>query len=383
MVSSAAACNFFQAIDKDKLTVSVEDLRPGEKRTRVLDCETLESVLKGLENEKRAKAFLSGQKAYECFRTLREGQPHQIDTGAGEIQLHLRLETASSSPRVDLCRNGMWIAYNRDIPRFGYSLSDLRPFHALLLTESGNRLHDLIRDAEGPLHNSLETKGLSKADRAELNEAFDKIKETIRSLVPESGGAEYSPTGYFSFETDEGAGLRAAARPSPSMSTDGGEAPMDPLNGVNGNEKPRPTPDQRPRSVPTLRDIFSSISRPDGRSRRCFMLTFHKDVKNAELRLRVDENIDATCETQQRDEASAVLLRNAVVNGKPAPESALTLRKSDGAIIGARLGNVRAGDTIRFETEYELRGGLSILPGVEPSLKAEVFRARKREDREK
>ena len=83
MVSAAAACNFFQAIDNRRLEVSVEDLRPGqESEPRVLNDETLESVLKKHSDEKRAKAFLSGQKAYECFRTLREGQTHLIDTSA-------------------------------------------------------------------------------------------------------------------------------------------------------------------------------------------------------------------------------------------------------------------------------------------------------------
>ena len=214
----------------------------------------------------------------------------------------------------------MWIAYNKDIPRFGYSLSVLKPFHALLLTKSGNPLHDLIRDAEGPLHNSLNAKQMSKKEKAKLYQALDEIKEAVKDLVPQSDGKSYHPTGYFSLEMDEGEGLRPSSyrppRPSPESERD-------------QKRDPRPAPpNPDPRPNRTLRNIYSSSSRPDGKGRRIFLLTFHDDMESAELNLRVDENVDATCDAQRRDDATVVLLRNVVLDGELAPESALTRRKA-------------------------------------------------------
>ena len=43
-----------------------------------------------------------------------------------------------------------------------------------------------------------------------------------------------------------------------------------------------------------------------------------EDFEDAELRMFVDENVDATCDRQTRAQAvSAVLLSNVTVNGRP------------------------------------------------------------------
>ena len=61
--------------------------------------------------------------------------------------------------------------------------------------------------------------------------------------------------------------------------------------------------------------MFSVFSCPEGPDRRYFELSFHEDCSNAELRLRVDENVDETCDPQRRDRVTAVLLNNTVING--------------------------------------------------------------------
>ena len=79
----------------------------------------------------------------------------------------------------------MWITDDRNIPGFYYRFQDRKPFHALLLLDSrgGGRLHELVRNAEGPLHDKLDAKQrLSRSEATELRKAFAEIREWLRSL---------------------------------------------------------------------------------------------------------------------------------------------------------------------------------------------------------
>ena len=78
-------------------------------------------------------------------------------TQLGKIQVRIR-KRSSGSQRLDLCRNGMWITDDKRIPGFYYAFRDRKPFHAILLLDSGSggRLHELVRNAEGPLHDKLD-----------------------------------------------------------------------------------------------------------------------------------------------------------------------------------------------------------------------------------
>ena len=75
--------------------------------------------------------------------------------------------------RVDLFRDGMWITDS--LPGMHASdFSDRKPFHAVLLLDRGDggQLLDIINKAEGPDHNSLDLRRLSKKtqERARLLE---------------------------------------------------------------------------------------------------------------------------------------------------------------------------------------------------------------------
>ena len=170
MVAKAAACNFFQAIEEKQLKVQVEDLRPGENPIpQVLDHTTLRETLKVHREDKRSRAFLSGQKAFEAYEVLRSGESHTVQTKMGVIRVKL-LGRNSGKARVDLCRNGMWVTDDKKIPGFSYKFQNRAPFHAVLLLDSdkGKDLHRLVRDSEGPLHDSMNTKDLPAEDKRNL-----------------------------------------------------------------------------------------------------------------------------------------------------------------------------------------------------------------------
>lgn len=388
MVAKAAACNFFQAIDEGRLVIQVEDCRPGQPRApKSLDRSTLRSVLAANREEKRSPAFLSGQRAFDAHDALQFGKPYVFTTKLGKIGVRVR-ERSSGNPRVDLCRNGMWITDDKNIPGFYYRFQDRKPFHALLLldSQSGNRLHELVRNAEGPLHDKLDAKQrLSKPEARELRDAFGEIRERLRAMVPEIGSDSYSPDDFLALDFgEEGAAGNArrslwgspvpVTRRDPSFAYGERLASTEGQIGGGGEAKPeKPTPPEIRRPRPVLRAFFHATSVPLDLNHRRIRLEYQDSCKNAELRLCVDENVDATCDSLRRDEVQTVYLTQVEIGGRPVNGSDLVRHKSH--IVGVRLGDIEADTSLDINVRYALPDGLLVLPGQEPALRVEVFRA--------
>ena len=390
MVSKAAACNFFPAIDEGRLVVQVEDIRPGRSSTpKRLDRSTLNAVLEENRNEKRSKAFLSGQKAFDAHDALSCGEPHVFRTKLGEIQVRIR-ERSSGNPRVDLCRNGMWITDDKNIPGYYYRFQDRKPFHALLLldAQSGERLHELVRNAEGPLHDKLDVKQrLAKPEERELRDAFKEIQEWLISVVPEIGSDSYSPDDFLALDFGED-GTGGSARqsfwgnPVPVTRRDPGLSYDESSPGPGPRPPgPRPPNPPGPRPRPVLRPFFQATCVPLGFNHRQFLLECQEGCKNAELRLYVDENVDATCDSLRRDQIQTAYITQVDVCGHPVNSSELV--RQNGRIVGVRLGDIAADSSIDIDVSYTLPDGLLVLPGQEPALRVEVFRASSPDDEEK
>ena len=390
MVARAAACNFFQAIYEDQLQVWVEDIRPGEPGgSNSLDCSTLREVLEANREEKRAQSFLSGNKAFEAHEVLESGGSHSVNTKLGKIGVKLLLRSGGSR-RVDLCRNGMWITDDKNIPGFYYTFQDRSPFHAVLLLDSttGARLYDLVRNAEGPLHDKLDVgKRLSSADARALRAAFGELRDWLKDNVPEVGGDSYNPDDFLVLDFgEEGKGDGGSAHRSfwgiPTAVPQGHHSPSryddpdpDPPPGPGPGPRPRPRPGPPDRAPPRpmLRPILHGVSIPNGPNRRRIQLECQKSCENAELRLSLDENVDATCDLVRRDEFVEVFLSDVSVNGRDIGGKELV--RKNGRVVGVRLGDIAEGTSVRVDCSYELSQGLSIARGHEPALRVEVFRA--------
>ncbi|MYH16419.1 MAG: hypothetical protein F4149_14730, partial [Gammaproteobacteria bacterium] len=209
MVAHSASANFFVAIEEHKLEVTVIDHRPNsDAAAHTLNRSTLSEVLEEHSDKRRAAAFLNGQRAFEAHKAYRGGARHSIKTGAGRIGVRL-IESESGTTRIDLCRNGMWITDN--LPGFYQRFTDRVPFQAVLTLNAheGRRLHNYIREAEGPLHDSLSLqKRLGVDDRRACREALGEIRDWLLRNTAAVKSDTYVPEDFLTldFGDDSGTG---------------------------------------------------------------------------------------------------------------------------------------------------------------------------------
>ncbi len=387
MVSHAASANFFAAVEERALVVSVEDDRPGaDKRRRNLDASSLAKVLDTHRDKRRATAFLSGRRAYEAHDVYRNGMRRVIETSAGDIEIRFR-EKLDGVTRVDLCRNGMWITDK--VPMISRNLANQVPFHAVLSLDArrGGDLHDYIRNAEGPLHDSiaikhLRSRGQRDACRSALRETRGWILRNTRTVESDAYLADDFLALDFGDADGSGRGRFGGAFhgvPTPIRNSARGyrifnESGDLPGGGGNSNGGGAP-PSGRDRARPWLPASFRVVSCPAGKNRRRILIECEKCCPDAQLRLVVDEALDATCERPGQDPYTPATLGNVTIHAKPAGNEDL-VRWND-RVVGVRLGDLADGATVEVETDYRLHGDFSGLS--DPSLRIEVFSAKRSE----
>lgn len=369
-VFKAAAFNFFQAIHDGLLRVEVEEPEGAD----MLDANNLRNVLREYRDEKRSSqgALLSGRKAYEAYEAIVDGDSHEIETAQGNVTVRL-LEKETARRRVGLCRNGMWIT--EDLPTFQGAFADRQPFQALILLNSDRDtdFFKLIQEAETPLHDKLALKQMEPDRRKKLRNALSEVREGIKERVSATTEDVYHLQDIFAFQFDEveeqGSGGRQPAywgRVGPTRREPMGSG--GPGGGGGGNGRRR-----NPRVV--VEPIFRIASVPAGAGRRTVHVECAEDFEDAELRMFVDENVDATCDRQTRAQAASLLLSNVVVNGRALKASELV--GSDHFARGAKLGSLAADTRIVVETDYEVPAGVRVQNGQEPAIRIEILSSRK------
>ena len=382
-VFRAAAFNFFQAIHEGLLVVEVED----SAGSGVLDEGTLADVLAPYSDEirtGRTGAFLSGRKANEAYATLVKGEPHEIQTTHGDVAVRLRCRDTGRRS-VGLCRNGMWIT--DELPMFQNAFGDRQPFHALILLSSDRKdaFFELIQEAETPLHDKLAPKQMERLRRDALREALRELRDQIAELVPASMEDVYSPQDIlaFQFEDVEGRQGRGGRQPSywgrvgstrrPTLErlrgAKGEPGGVGQGGGGEGGRKKKPT------GRIVVQPIFRIASVPTRKGSRTVHVECAEDFADAELRMFVDENVDATCDRQTRAQAAAVLLSNVMVDGSPLAEQDL-VRNGEG-VVGVKLGSLAADAKVVVEADCAIpAGAMRLLPGQDPALRIEVLSSR-------
>lgn len=382
-VFRAASCNFFQAIHEGILVVEVES--SGEHG--VLNDRSLPDVLAKYRNQTRTDrrgSFLSGRKANEAHMTLKEGNPYEVDTGFGFVQVRVALRD-SGRQSVGLCRNGMWIT--DEIPTFQNAFSDRQPFQALILLRSldDTEFFNMVKDAETPLHDKLAIKRMEPdSRRRDLRRALKAIQSRIAEIVPESTRETYIPDDIFAFQFEdvEAGGRGGSRQPSfggrmassrrqetKSQEGSGGEK-----GGVNQGGEKEERKGKKRRAV-VVEPSFRIASVPSGERERKVHLECTKDTEDAEFRVFIDENVDATCDPQTRTQAQAVLLSNIRVAGHQLEDSKLV--HNDEGVVGVKLGSLLAGSSLLIETNYAISSGaLDVVRGCEPALRIEVTGSR-------
>ena len=387
MVSHAASANFFVAIEERQLEVTVTDHRPdSDTACRTLNRSTLREVLNEHAHKQRATAFLNGRRAFEAHTAFRAGERHRIATGAGRVDVRL-IESTSGTTRIDLCRNGMWISDDSKLPGFYQRFADRVPFRAVLTlnAQQGRRLHDYIREAEGPLHDSITLKRLPPEHQRACREALGKIRDWLLSNTAAIKSDTYVPDDFLAldFGDDPGTGSGKTVAgywgvPVAITRNPVRELPVFPIKpGTDQLDSPDPDTPTKPfnpvrhRRRPTLPGHFRVVSRPVGENRQRILVESTRDFEDAELRLVVDEALDATCERHGQDAYTPAALSKVRINGKKAADTAL--RRVNGSVTGVRLGHLRPGSSVRIDATYRFTGDFLDLPN--PSLRVEVCRA--------
>jgi len=381
MVSQAASANFFVAIEKGDLVVKVEE---NGKESKVLEKSTLGEILKNHQGNRRARAFLNGRRAFEAHQAYQRGKKYPFRTKAGKIEIRL-FEKPNDTTRIDLCRNGMWIT---DMTRvLSNKFVDQVPFHAILSlnAQDGKSLHEFIRMAEVPLHDDIRIKRLPQVEREKCRAALQEIEKHILKNTTKIDSDTYSPDDYLTldFGEEDGRehgksrnafwGMPVPINRSPSRQlqlfsiTEPSKEPPKPIQGGKGSSPPNRN---RTRQRPSLPTFFQAVSRPAGEGRRRILIECEKSLADAELRLVVDEALDATCERPNQDPYTPAVLSNVMMNGKPTTDKDLIRRDND--VIGIRLGDLSEGALVEIETDYSLGGDFIDL--TNPSLRIEVFK---------
>ena len=381
-VSRAVAFHFFQAIHQGMLVVEVEDPDGGG----VLNAGTLRGVLERYREEQRARSAggsLSGRKANEVYSTLIEGESHEISTSQGDVPVRL-LRREKGRRSVGLCRNGMWIT--DDLPMFQNAFADRQPFQALILLDPDRDVgfYGLIREAETPLHDKLGLTQMERGRRKALRDALREIRDELRRLVPKAKGDSYSPDDILTFQFSELEGQSRGGR-LPSLLGKVGSSRRQLHTRRKGEKSERgggtegggsgrgERKEQRGRVV--VEPIFRIATVPTGDGRRTVHIECAEDFEDAELRMFVDENVDATCDRQTRAQAAAVLLSNALLDGRPVDESAL-VRNGDGA-VGVKLGSLAANARLIFEADCTVpEDAIRLLRGHQPAIRVEILSSR-------
>ena len=385
MVAHAASANFFVAIDEGELEVEVEDARTrGAPERWSLDRSSLPEVLEAHREKRRSSSFLSGLKAYEAHRTFRNGNRHQLTTSAGTIEIRFAANP-SGTIRFDLCRNGMWITDR--LPGFYGKFADRIPFHAVLSlkADDGGRLHDFVKTAEGPLHDTLVAKRLPMRERNAFYGAMKEIVEWIRKHTPAIRSEAYTSDDFLTldFGTDgsggngrngktfRGAPVVIGRRPAQQLRPFQDEFRFLGRKGTNGSRKKKPSsPTGKSRRRPALPALFQAASCPVGDARRRIQIEFPKGCKDAQMRLLVDEGLDATCDRHGQDQYTPVVLDDVMIDGVPATSVDLELWNEQ--VIGVRFGDVVEDSTVTVEADFRVVGDFADLPN--PALRIEVFR---------
>ena len=374
VVKKASACSFFAAIADGHLEIVYQD-GEGEKK---LHKSNIGEVFEGsIASEKRAKKFLSGNRAAGAYRTLKEGEKHIIDVECGKVEAIIR-EISDGKSRIDLCRNGMWISDN--LPHLNISkFSDRKPFHCLIkVTAKDGEIHGLIRKSEGPLHNHIEAqKWLSGEDLRRLKNAFGKISDFLSTRLEKLQDKEFSIDDILSIHAgrfEEWERLRPPPSRVPSGDERGGTGGGNGGDGGGDGDSDGGSNSFK-RSGNNI--LFGAIPVPTGA--RSYSVELHpqeelKGDAEAEIRFILDENIDETCDPTNDEQY--VGLKSVKMNEEDVAEE--NLIRSDKAVWGVRLGRFNPGEKHILSFDYDLPDDVAVQREDKIVLRAEIVRRRSR-----
>ena len=397
IVSKIASYNFSVAIHRGALVIEVEEELEGKAESGVsemmrLDSGTLGDVLEEEKEEKRAprrETFFeglrpSGRNAYSIYETLVGSDCKIVKTELGDVSVNLLNPAPAGNTRIDLFRNGMWIT--DEISRLKKAdFADRQPFHAVLVPREGHELHRLVRKAEGTMHDKLSFNLLDLPDeKKKLLAAFREIAAWIREQIPKLGDSEYTPDDFLVVPTGGegvGGGLERfemwgrpvvvnRSRVSQRRFTTSDEDTNHEQERKQKSKKKNRGNKKKTRQVRSSPLPFQSTVVPDGKKSHIVSLKCKEAFDDVTLSLRIDENMDATCDRIWPDEK--VPIRSFEIDVKGAQEPIVEMDDEGGAI---RLQGLSAGKTYKLVLKHDPPEGLENAVEL-PVLRVDLHRTR-------
>lgn len=384
IIPLVAALNFSVAIHAGKLVVEVDETAVDGGTFKKVGADNLREVLESVRD--RVRAFRSdtwlsglrpsGQDAWAAYQALSQGRLTRVPTMAGHADVHVLVPAPAGKTRLDLFRNGMWIT--AEVPYLSpSSFTDWEPFQAVLIPRSGTKLHRLVRKTEGPMHDEISLKLLSKDERELLRTALRAVATWLKNEVPKMNAETYTPEDFLVVPSGGSDGGPAAsskysmwgnpvmvrrARVSQQRPDDTPEEPdLEPDSGVRRKKerrnRRRKTANRRSRPLP-----FRSTGVPGDQGQYHIEIECTESVEEVLLRFRIDENTDATSDRLWPDED--VMLSSFVCedsNGAPL-SGQLEDDKTSIRLLGLTAG------TYTIAIEYNAP------PGFDDAVRAPVFR---------
>ena len=374
IVRVVAGYNFSAAIHEERLVVEVDEVAFERGEKTILDKTNLANLLEG--ESDRQRAFRrntmfeglrpSGRNAWAAYKTLATGEQASVATPLGVIKASLLVPAPAGTTRLDLFRNGMWIT--EDVPGLNRAdFADWQPFHAVLQPRQGDEVHRLVRKAEGPMHNQLAFNLLSDTEREQLETALRAVGAWIKSNVSEIDTAEYTPDDFLVVAAG-GEGVGSGKRefsmwgspvvvqrprmsqqePTPRGTRTEVESDRNRQRRTGNAQRNRQGQTTRSRPLP-----FISTVVPEAPDRHRIALECNEAVEEVLIRLRIDENSDATCDRVWQDEEVTIRSFHAEdENGQ-----VLRGRLQDGGTT-IRLSGLAAKTNYRMTLEHEGPAGL-------------------------
>lgn len=189
LIREAVAENFAVAICSKNLAIKV--LSGGDEPDKIDESSILDFLrwmakpdTGTMESTREAELTLD---AIETWRSRQE--LGKLETPYGDCEIRLR--NGVSNHNVSFWRNGMLITRRHSGMSKG-RFDGKKPLNAIILLsgkESPRVAHDLVKKAETPLHDRIETKRLpTRAEQRKMRTLLEQIREWISSNAEESGG---------------------------------------------------------------------------------------------------------------------------------------------------------------------------------------------------
>ena len=312
-VRLVAAKHFYPVVREGNLIVRTD--RNGDRQE--LDDILAAKLLQSNQAERRTTTdIINGSKAHAIWRTFNVGTEKNVQTEFGTVRLFLRNADANESTRISLYRNGMFITDTVPLNQASY-FGEYRRFSAIILVnapqESGDRrAFNLVRQAEGEKHASIDKRRLPKEKRQEFDRLFGKIREALKELATRDDADTYTPEGFMELETTGEAQRMNVNRPRSNPPNSRKEPKkfttieeqLEPVPSGPETDKKKGKKDKRsPRiSRSTGRRVpISAVAIRNGATVR-IAVQANEDVPNAAIRLSEDRGGDASCTNPLADQ---------------------------------------------------------------------------------